>query len=207
MAADDDQLGLFPELPDAASLRRSRSRLFFALWPDPTVRRWLARASRLLPPGDSPATYRVKPERLHLTLAFLGELNAQQVEAAHAAGDAVQAQAQAQTFALRIDSVGHFDGANVAWIGPSVIAPGLARLKAALDCELLHLNLPVEDGVYVPHVTCLRRIRERPDGPEPRIDWPVEDFVLVRSARDRNGRPAGYKVLRRWPLRRVDLLG
>lgn len=197
MSADDDQFALFPELPPGERLRRSRSRLFFALWPAAKLRDQLTRAAALVPPGDNPATYRVKPERLHLTLAFLGELDARQIEAAITAGDAVVADG----FSLRIDRVGHFDTANVAWLGPSVIPPGLARLKAALDRELLHVHLPVDPGVYVPHITCLRRIREAPDALAPQLDWTVDEFVLVRSARDRDGRPAGYKVLRRWRLK------
>ncbi len=202
MAATEDQFALFPELGDAGRLRLSRSRLFFALWPGPHLRRRLNSAALLVPPGENPSTYRVRPERLHLTLAFLGELDARQIEAACAAGDAVRA----DRFGMRIDRVGHFEGANVAWLGPSITAPGLARLKAELDRELLHVHLPVDTGVFVPHITCLRRIRERPDAPELSLDWQAEDFVLVRSARDRDGRPAGYKVLKRWPLRSKDLL-
>lgn len=194
----DDQLALFPDLPDAARLRPSRSRLFFALWPDAALRARLAAAAALIPPGGNAATYRVRPERYHLTLAFLGELDKRQVEAAQRAGDAVRAEA----FSIRLDRIGHFAGANVAWIGPALTAPGLARLKAALDRELLHYRLPVDSAPFVPHLSCLRRIREPPDAPEPALDWAIDGFVLVRSARDRSGRPAGYKVLRRWPLAR-----
>lgn len=196
MAATDDQLALFPDLPPAGRLRRGRSRLFFALWPDRALRDGLERAAALIPPGDSSAVQRVRPERYHLTLAFLGELDARQIEAAQRAGDAVRASA----FEFRLDRIGHFAGANVAWIGPSQPVPMLSRLKAALDRELLHYGLPVETAAFVPHVTCLRKLREPPDAPAPSLSWPVSDFVLVRSCRDAAGRPAGYKPLRRWPL-------
>ncbi|GAC1622104.1 MAG: RNA 2',3'-cyclic phosphodiesterase [Nevskia sp.] len=196
MTAPDDQLALFPDLPDAAKLRRSRPRLFFALWPDRALRAGIERAAALIPSGDVAAIHRVRPERYHLTLAFLGELDARQAEAALQAGDAVRAAA----FEFVLDHVGHFEGANVAWIGPSVLEPALARLKAELDRELLHYRLPVASEPFVPHVSCLRKIRERPDAPPPMLRWPVSDFALVRSCRDAAGKPAGYKLLRRWPL-------
>jgi 2'-5' RNA ligase len=196
LSSVDDQLGLFSELQVPASLRLSRSRLFFALWPDRRLRSALAKAAAELPLGKSPGAYRVKPERLHLTLAFLGELNARQVEAAYRAGDAVRA----ASFAFRIDHIGHFEAANVAWIGPSTLDAPLARLKAELDRELLHVGLPVDTAAYVPHVTCQRRQRELPVAAAPNLNWSVSDFALMRSCRDASGRPAGYKVLRRWPL-------
>ena len=196
MAADDDQLALFPDLPDAARLRLSRSRLFFALWPDRGLRAGIEQAAALIPPGDAATAVRVRPERYHLTLAFLGELDTRQIAAAMQAGDSVQVPA----FDLMLDQVGHFSTANVAWIGPGRLDPALAKLKAELDRELLHHCLPVSSEPFVPHVTCLRKIREAPDAPPPALRWSVTDFVLARSARDASGKPAGYKVLKRWPL-------
>jgi 2'-5' RNA ligase len=195
-AAKDDQLGLFPELPAAARLRLGRSRLFFALWPDRCLRADLARAAALILPDEGASVQRVRSERYHLTLAFLAELNARQVEAALLAGAAVRAAA----FEFVLDRIGHFEPANVVWIGPAQPPPPLARLKAELDRELLRYRLPVATEVYVPHVTCLRRMRMLPDAPQPNLPWAASEFVLVRSCRDANGRPAGYKVLRRWPL-------
>jgi 2'-5' RNA ligase len=159
-----------------------------------SVRAEIARAAALIPPGDAPNAWRVKPERLHLTLEFLGELDGPRIEAALRAGDAVKA----ASFILRLDTIGHFTGANVAWIGPLRCPPSLAALKAALDRELLHQALPVSTTAFVPHVTSVRGIREAPDAPVPAIDWPVREFVLIRNS-SASGR-SRYTVLRRWPL-------
>ena len=188
------QLALFPDLPAGARGRRpSTVRSFFALWPDPAVRAALALAAAQVPPGVS-RVHRVKPERYHLTLAFLGDLEPLQIEAAAQAGDALAADG----FCLSLDRMGHFFGPNVVWIGPAELPRGLVQLKASLDRELLRFGLPVAGGGFVPHVTCLRGMREAPDAPPVRIEWQVRDFVLVRTVR-RKGTPE-YKVVRRWPL-------
>lgn len=200
MARPDDQLALFPELPAEVIRRRRRARLFFALWPEARIRAELARAAALIPPGDAPNAWRVRPERYHLTLAFLGELPAPGIEAALEAGDAVSAAG----FSLKLDRVGHFVGANVVWIGPSECPPSLTALKAALDRELLHRQLPVGTAPFVPHLTSVRGVRDAPDAPAPDIDWPVREFALIRNS-SASGR-SRYTVLRRWPLCREPAL-
>ena len=169
--------------------------MFFALWPDEALRARLGAAAVLIPPGDAARAYRVKRERYHLTLAFLGQIDARQVEAAQQAADCVRA----PPFLLPLDHVGHFAGANVVWIGPQTLPPALAQLKAELDRELLRFGLPIERGSFTPHITCLRGVREAPDAPAPSIDWWAQEFVLVKSVLKPSG--SCYSVVRRWPLR------
>lgn len=195
MAKGGSQLTLFPELPEAARRRKPKlARTFFALWPDDTVRAALARAADLIPPGDAARVQRVRSDKYHITLAFLGMLEPRQIEAAGQAGDQVQAPA----FRLVLDHVGHFAGPNVAWIGPAALPPALAQLKAGLDRELLRFGLPVAGGPFVPHLSCLRGVREAPDAHPVHIEWDVREFVLVKSVATDNG--SAYKLLRRWPL-------
>lgn len=194
------QLALFPELPAAARQRRTapRTRYFFALWPDEKLRAALAAVAAAIPPGAAARAYRVRPERYHLTLAFLGPLSALQIEAAQKAGAAVRGRA----FGLRLDRVGYFDSAHLAWIGPQVPPPELLRLKAALDRELLHLQLPVERAAFAPHLTCLRGLDDAPDPPAVALDWPVSGFALVRSTV--GGAASSYRLLGRWNLDPAD---
>ncbi|MBL6749072.1 MAG: RNA 2',3'-cyclic phosphodiesterase [Nevskia sp.] len=186
---------MFPELPQGARTRRPKlTRAFFALWPDAGVRQAVMRAADQIPPGGAGRLQRVKSDRYHLTLAFLGNLEPRQLEAAARAG----AEVRAAAFALRLDQVGHFDGPHVAWVGPSSLCRGLVQLKAELDRELLRFGLPVAAGAFVPHITCLRGVREPPDALPLRIDWTVTEFVLVKSvAKDGVSQ---YKIVRRWPL-------
>ncbi len=190
------QLALFADLPPPARQRKSatRTRYIFALWPSDSTRQRLAQTAATIPPGSARSS-RIKPERYHLTLAFLGPLQTAQLNAALKAGSTVDAAA----FALTLDRVGYFENAGVAWIGPQQVPPGLLRLKAELDRELLHLGLPVERGSFAPHVSCLRGLDDAPDADAPRIDWLVDEFVLMRSAK-RDGISV-YQRLGRWPLR------
>ena len=195
MSKGGSQLALFSDLPEGARRRRSvRARMFFALWPGEDLRQALAATAGHIPPGDAARSYRVKPERYHLTLAFLGLLEPSQVEAAQRAA----AEVRARPFRLRLDQVGHFEGPNVVWIGPQVLPAELAQLKAELDRELLRFGLPVAGGPFIPHISCLRGVREAPDAQAPDIEWQVGEFVLVKSVLKPGA--SQYKVVGKWTL-------
>jgi 2'-5' RNA ligase len=196
------QLTLFPEPVTTARRQRvARARMFFALWPDESVRLALARAAMVIPPGDAARASWVRTERYHLTLAFLGEIEPQQAEAAERAA----AEVRARAFRLRLDTVGHFEGPNVVWIGPQALPPELTQLKAELDRELLRFGLPLLAGKFTPHITCMRGVREAPDAPPPQIDWAVQEFVLVKSVLKPG--MSRYKIVRRWPLAASEEIG
>jgi 2'-5' RNA ligase len=193
--AGGQQLGLFG--PDGGTPRgraASRSRLFFALDPPKDVRAQIAEVVARMPAGSAGRARRVKPGRFHLTLAFLGDMNRAQQDAAILAADRVEA----ESFGLILDRVGYFPGAHVAWIGPSAIPAGLSRLKAELDRELLRFGLPAEVQMYQPHVTCLRAARDVPDMDAFSIEWTVCQFALMRSSAEPDA--AEYEPLNRWPL-------
>ena len=195
MSKSGSQLTLFPEPVGAVRRRQAaRTRMFFALWPDESVRLSLARAALVIPPGDAARASWVRTERYHMTLAFLGEIEPLQAEAAERAA----AQVRVRPFRLRLDTVGHFEGPNVVWIGPQALPPELTQLKAELDRELLRFGLPLVPGRFTPHITCLRGVREAPDAPPPQIDWEVSEFVLVKSVLKPG--MSRYKIVRRWPL-------
>jgi len=195
LSKNGSQLTLFPEPVTAVRRQRTaRARMFFALWPDEEVRRALARAALVIPPGDAARASWVRTERYHMTLAFLGEIEPRQAEAAERAA----AEVRVRPFRLRLDTVGHFEGPNVVWIGPQGLPPQLTQLKAELDRELLRFGLPVVAGKFTPHITCMRGVREAPDATPPQIDWAVNEFVLVKSVL----KPglSRYKIVQRWPL-------
>lgn len=190
-----DQLGLFADLPAPPRPTGRRAAYFFALWPDRAVRRRLASAAARLPLGEGGAAYRVRPERLHLTLAWLGEIDSVRVDAARRAA----ADIELPGFMLRIDRIGHFAGPNAQWLGCSRMPSGLARLKAELDRALLGYGLPVAAEPFVPHVSVQRNVRVPAAATAEVIDWPVTEFALLRSARS-GGRADGYRVVERWGL-------
>jgi 2'-5' RNA ligase len=167
--------------------------LFFALWPEASAAAELARLAVDLAPALEGKP--VPQEKIHLTLAFLGNPGGDAIERAIDVGDATAGDA----FALEIDHVGAFRGARVAWAGVAAPPAALLGLHAALRSRLVAAELPVEERPYAPHLTLVRKIaRALPRTALPgTIGWSVEGFALVESAPG-TGR---YATVATWDLR------
>lgn len=97
-----------------------------------------------------------RPEKLHLTLRFLGEVDAGRVEALAAALRA--AVAPLAPFAARLASAGAFPSvrrARVLWLGVEAGHP-LARLWAAVDEACRPFAERPEERAFHPHLTLAR---------------------------------------------------
>ena len=93
-----------------------------------------------------------------------------------------------------------FEGARlvVAEGAQSIQRGALANLVADLGCALGHEGFAIDRRPYLAHVTLLRKARCGPMAEElVAIDWPVQEFVLVRSELDSEG--SRYSTLGRWP--------
>jgi RNA 2',3'-cyclic 3'-phosphodiesterase len=105
-----------------------------------------------------------RPENLHLTLKFLGNVEGARLPSLT---ERVHGVAAAQpAFALRVAGVGAFPSLarpRVLWVG--VRAPELAALAVAVDRACVAEGFPPEPRPLHPHVT-LGRVRER--GARPR---------------------------------------
>ncbi len=167
-------------------------RLFLALWPPDPVREAIRNVGcRLAREVDG---RRVGDAGLHLTLAFLGTLEAARREALEAALSALDLSAHT----LLLDRLGYWRRPQVVWVGASCTPEALAAFVTDLHACLHALELPVEERPFVPHVTLLRKVRRRPPAlPFDPITWAVDGFVLVQSELRPEG--ARYTVLRRWP--------
>jgi 2'-5' RNA ligase len=164
--------------------------VFFAFWPDAATTVSLARATRraVRLSGGRPTP----KERLHITVAFLGELT--EVEFERACG-AVPVQTGA--FDLTLDLLGFWPESRVLWLAPRVVPAPLRDLERRLWAALEARGFEREPRIYRPHMTLARRARAV-DEAVAAVLWRVEDVALVESL------PAGgsvhYEVLRRWPL-------
>jgi 2'-5' RNA ligase len=168
-------------------------RLFFALWPDPQVRKGLEAIQSLLPCHRIKATH---PEDMHITLAFLGDVDAQRQACVEKVADGIEADA----FELLIDQVGYWPRPRILWSGPGWTPDGLKDLVRALRHGLRECGFEPERRPYAAHITLARKARpvrfrnlERP------LLWKLHDFALVASRL--GGEPPHYQVLRRWDLR------
>lgn len=166
-------------------------RLFFAVWPDETAARTLAAVAREAQAGC--AGRAMRRETLHLTLAFLGELD----EARQAEAMAVAATIRAAPFDLCLDRLGYWKHNRILWAGGD--CPPLAALAAGLHRGLAGAGFPLDRRDFAAHLTLLRNARcpTLPPLAAP-VAWPVREFVLARSRLARDG--AAYEIVGRWPL-------
>ena len=151
-------------------------KLFFALWPDEAVRQALVRL-------QSPVRGRLIPqEKLHLTMAFLGQ---QPAEALPVLLDILHA-THMPPLQLTLDCYGYFKRPRIAWAGMSAVPAGLlaaqgelmARLEAAGFSAATH-------GEFKPHITLAREAKEAPaEFSLAPIVWKVEGIALVESMPD-----------------------
>jgi len=167
------------------------ARLFFALWPDPPARAALAALAEEVAARTGGRA--VAADRIHLTLAFLGEVAPAKAGAARAAAAGVAV----DEFTLALNGIGAFPRAGVAWAGAEPLPEALAGLQSALAGRLARAGFRLERRAFAAHLTLARRIA-RPLGPEPiaPIPWCVTDFALVETVP-----PDGsYRTLERWTL-------
>ena len=165
-------------------------RLFFALWPPAktahALAQWTHEVSRET--GGSPTA----SDKIHLTLAFLGDGDPTK---AHTAAT----QVQGKRHVLPIDHSHYWRHNKIVWVGPQAMPPPLAALVTQLHGALKDQAFVLEDRPFAAHVTLLRKARPPKALPAlPTLDWPVDEFVLVRSRTSPKG--AIYERVERFPL-------
>ena len=165
------------------------ARLFFALWPDAALQERLALWARQ-------ATRRGRPtrqENIHLTLAFLGDVDAALVP------DLI-ALAREMPFApisLPLDLIGYWKHNRILWCGAKQDPPALAALVGNLRARLDAAGIAYDHQPFVSHVTLVRNAPglDAAPGWVP-LRWDAVDFALVTSVRI-DGRVT-YQVLQRF---------
>jgi RNA 2',3'-cyclic 3'-phosphodiesterase len=104
--------------------------------------------------GFSPDARWVRPESLHVTLKFIGELSGDKVEKIRQALGTTTA----ERFEISIRGYGFFPGTRrprVFWIGIEA-GPELTSLAAAIDEKLEALGVAKEEHAFSPHLTLAR---------------------------------------------------
>ena len=176
------------EHPEGADQRRRR--VFFALWPDDATRNAISRASRRVVQlsGGRPTAKR----NLHITVAFLGMLDAEQLERASRVPPIAVG-----PFELELDRLGHFHGSRALWLGPTAVPPALTALERRLWEGLEREGFEREPRIYRPHLTLARRARPV-DEAVTSLQWTVESLALVESVPLPQN--VHYEPLEHWPL-------
>jgi 2'-5' RNA ligase len=191
MPQSDDPLG-----PKGIAQNPTTLRVFFALWPDAAAADLMAAAARDIvrrAGGRAP-----RAENHHLTLAFVGEVAVDRIDALKRIG--ASAALVVAPFVLTLDRLGAFHHTGIAWIGTDNPPPGLSRLVSALRDGLAANALPFERRRYRAHVTIARRSGRLATAAIAPVAWRVERVTLIASEL----LPAGsrYRELAAWPLKR-----
>ena len=163
-------------------------RLFLALWPGPAVR--LALQARQSEWRWSDTAARVAPERLHLTLHFLGDVPRDRLPELRQG-----LQVDFARFELVFAAAALWPR-GVAVLLPTAAPPALLALHADLKQALRSLRVPTEARTFRPHLTLARHASgsQPPERMLP-LRWGVRGYVLVSSER---GQQSGYRIVARY---------
>ena len=154
-------------------------RLFFAAWPPRQTAAALHEWSTRLRGKATPV------EKIHLTLAFLGEADpAKAIAAARLV--------RARRLDLSLDTARYVKRNEMVW---AVAHEAPVQLVESLHASLAKHGFVLEKRPYAAHVTLLRKA-PAPGAlaPLPSVAWPIDEFVLVRS------RGSNYEPVERFPL-------
>jgi len=138
-----------------------------------------------------------RAETVHLTLAFMGEVEAARIESLLNSARATVGEAHS----LSIEQARYWRHNRIVWVGPNEIPAPLAALAAELRSHLMGEGFALEQRAFAAHITLIRKARAPRALPDlPAITWPVEEFALVRSQLSNDG--SSYEVLERFALAR-----
>jgi len=172
-------------MPTSFPAASQSQRLFLGLWPDADVRHQLADhvGQWTWPAG----CVQYQPEDWHVTLHFIGQVAADQVDELCSYVDMPQ-----QPFELVLDQP-RLWSQGLAVLCGSVVPEPLRELHDQLGQVLRGLGLPVDARPCLPPVTLARRAEGAlaPSACTP-VRWGVRSYALVVSTRETDQR---YRVL------------
>jgi|SRR5581483_1506603 len=169
-------------------------RLFLALVPDPATARRIQQLTGMLHRAYGFTSKLIEPDRLHVSLFFLGGLPSGMVRTVCTAIEDLRIPPFDVVFDRTVSFQGKAGNRPFVLIGDD----GPSRLKSfrqMLGTVLAQSGLRRRANTnFVPHVTLLYDARSVEEHPVAPIAWTVSELVLIRSER-------GHEHLKRWPLR------
>ena len=135
----------------------------------------------------------VPADNYHLTLAFLGDVDAGAIETL----EAMAMSLSARRFKLTLDATGCFIKPGILWLGLTQANAALNALAGQLQKSLSQLGYRLDKSEYVPHVTLWRKLNaddclSKPLIP-PAFSFPVESFTLFESCTAPGNKPMQKK--------------
>lgn len=169
-------------------------RLFFAAIPDAGAATEIHRRAAILRRAHNLRGRLIEPERLHVSLFFLGGLPDPSLGTACEAAADVRVEPFVVSFDRSVSFRGEPGSRPFVLVGDDGLRQ-LAAFRRMLGAAMTRRGLRKRAKTnFTPHVTLLydaNSVEEHPIAP---ISWTVNEFVLVRSVN-------GYAHLARWQLR------
>lgn len=163
-------------------------RLFLAFWPTPAQQRCWA---GLVP--ESVTGRRIPAVNLHLTAAFLGELDSRRQQVLISALDGLVL----PSVELVLNRLGWWRRSRILWLGPVCNPLEMQAFIDDLRQRLWQAEFSVDRRAFHPHITLARKC-QRPQLPasiEP-LSWTPNRLYLVQSERPPEG--VFYRRLQDW---------
>ncbi|MGH8218299.1 MAG: 2'-5' RNA ligase family protein [Steroidobacteraceae bacterium] len=193
----------------------STRRLFFALWPDQTMREALFAAIDGAAVGAVREGRPVPLANLHVTLAFLGsvpeaalasliELAREVAVARSGEGRGVGAatrvsERSSAAIAMRLDRIEHWRRAEILCAAASRMPAGAEELSDALKSTLVAAGFRPDLKPFRAHVTLARQVRRAPANPGMQaVTWSFGEFALIESRTLPEG--SSYSTVASWAL-------
>jgi 2'-5' RNA ligase len=163
-------------------------RLFFALRPDDGVAQQLSRVACQL--NLESRSRRVNPKNYHVTLAFVGEVDAPRFAVLQQIGRSLRA----PRFTFACDALEYWQKSQVVVAAAQLAPPALHDFWIRLNDAI---GLPRER--LRAHVTLARKVAQAPVlQAMASIAWRATHYSLIRS--DTGGVESAYTVVDTWPL-------
>jgi len=166
-----------------------KKRLFFALWPDESIRQQCGNVIKSLPVGCGQP---VKSHNLHVTLLFLGAVDAEQEAAI------INAVARLVMSPMVLD----FNQLSF-WQKPGVLCLTSCRFDQTIVvlveqmADIARKNgIVIDERPYRPHITLARKAKCAVSIVPAPIIWRADNFCLVESCSTAEG--VEYRLINRW---------
>ena len=172
-------------------------RLFFALPIDIeyklAIEQW---RNRVFPRDIRP----IPIDNYHITLHFLGEIKAAQLERLCSSTAEAIANLKLEPLQLEIDQCGYWSGSGILWIGPEYWTEHLNRLQRKLLSLSGTFGVSQSKRPYQPHISLFRSKQPIPKPllePDFKIDF--DEIVLYESVQKKSG--VQYERIESWPIK------
>ncbi len=164
-------------------------RLFFALEPNPAIRKDV---NKIISRLDDKSCRKTSTENIHITLVFLG-LIAQPQER-----DIIKAveNITIPSFEILFDQLAYWRKPRILCLNSSAHNAPIEQLVEDIKAKVNQCGVATETRAFKPHVTLARKVNHKIEIPFESLLWRADQFCLMESCSVTGG--VRYQVLKRW---------